>query len=149
MLKEIVLPEEQKEIRRKKNFLKRFYWDTRELEKLEKKLEQINIKISGIKTSSITAMPKSILTQDISDLLAQQEEYQHLIFKRIMKLEKNKQNIELSIDTLEDSKLRLILTYTYLEGYSYKEIAAALDKSDRHIRRLHDDAIRLIKIIEK
>ena len=65
------------------------------------------------------------------------------------KMENIRSQIESSIDTLEDSRLRLILQYKYLEDYSYKEIAVDLKKSERHIRRLHDIAIRLMEIVKK
>ncbi len=140
---------ESKEIKKKKKFLRKFYWDSKDLEDLERKLEKINIKIESIRTSNLSSMPKTGLAQDISDLLALQEQYQQQIVKKIIKLEKNRQNIESSIDTLEDSRLKLILRYSYLENYTYKDIAIELKKSERHIRRLHDIAIRLLEIVEK
>ncbi|MEI3507859.1 MAG: sigma factor-like helix-turn-helix DNA-binding protein [Bacilli bacterium] len=141
------LPQTDFEIAEKKKFLKKFYWNSKEIEKLEEKLKLLNIKITSMKTSNISSMPKGGLSHDITDLLILQEKYQQQIIKKITKLEKSKQDIESSIDTLEDLRLRLILRYCYLENYTYKEIASDLDKSERHIRRLHDIAIRLIKII--
>ena len=94
-------------------------------------------------------LKSSGLAQDISDLLGQQEEYQSLLIKKIMKLEKSRQKAEASIDTLEDSRLKLILNYVYLEDMTFKEIAVDLRKSERHIRRLHDIAIRLMGMSRK
>ena len=125
------------------------YWDEKDLKRLEDKLEKITIKIESIRSSNISSMLKSSgLAQDISDLLGQQEEYQSLLIKKIMKLEKSRQKAEASIDTLEDSRLKLILNYVYLEDMTFKEIAVDLRKSERHIRRLHDIAIRLMKIVK-
>ena len=144
------LPKEEKEKKAKIKLLKQVYWDEKNLKRLQEKLEKITIKIESIRSSNISSMPKSSgLAQDISDLLGQQEEYQSLIIKKIMKLEKSRQKAESSIDTLEDSRLRLILQYKYLEDYSYKKIAVDLKKSERHIRRLHDIAIRLMEIVKK
>ena len=129
--------------------LKQVYWDEKDLKRLEDKLEKITIKIESIRSSNISSMLKSSgLAQDISDLLGQQEEYQSLLIKKIMKLEKSRQKAEASIDTLEDSRLKLILNYVYLEDMTFKEIAVDLRKSERHIRRLHDIAIRLMKIVK-
>ena len=92
------------------------YWDEKDLKRLEDKLEKITIKIESIRSSNISSMLKSSgLAQDISDLLGQQEEYQSLLIKKIMKLEKSRQKAEASIDTLEDSRLKLILNYVYLQ----------------------------------
>lgn len=136
-------------LRDKKRFLNQFYWISKELENLEEKLKKLTIKIEGIKTTNFSSMPKGGQHQDITDLLAQKEKYQLQLAKKMTKIENIRSDIESSIDTLEDSRLRLILRYKYLENYSYKEIAADLRKSERHIRRLHDIAIRIMEIIKK
>ncbi len=149
MEKKKELSKEEKEKQAKIKLLKQVYWDEKNLKRLQEKLEKITIKIESIRSSNISSMPKSSgLAQDISDLLGQQEEYQSLIIKKIMKLEKSRQKAESSIDTLEDSRLKLILNYVYLEDMTFKEIAVDLRKSERHIRRLHDIAIRLMKIVK-
>ncbi len=143
------LSKEEKEKKTKIKLLKQVYWDEKNLKRLQEKLEKITIKIESIRSSNISSMPKSSgLAQDISDLLGQQEEYQSLIIKKIMKLEKSRQKAESSIDTLEDSRLKLILNCVYLEDMTFKEVAVDLRKSERHIRRLHDIAIRLMKIVK-
>lgn len=143
------LSKEEKEKKAKIKLLKQVYWDEKNLKRLQEKLEKITIKIESIRSSNISSMPKSSgLAQDISDLLGQQEEYQSLIIKKIMKLEKSRQKAESSIDTLEDSRLKLILSCVYLEDMTFKEVAVDLRKSERHIRRLHDIAIRLMKIVK-
>lgn len=148
MEKKKELSKEEKEKQAKIKLLKQVYWDEKNLKRLQEKLEKITIKIESIRSSNISSMPKSSgLVQDISDLLGQQEEYQSLIIKKIMKLEESRQKAESSIDTLEDSRLKLILNYVYLEDMTFKEIAVDLRKSERHIRRLHDIAIRLMKIV--
>lgn len=136
-------------IRDKKRFLSQFFWISKEIENQEGKLKRITLKIQGIKTSDFSSMPKGGPRQDIVDLLAQKEKYQNLLAKKMVKMENIRSQIESSIDTLEDSRLRLILSYKYLENYSYKEIAADLKKSERHIRRLHDIAIRIMEINKK
>ncbi len=149
MEKKKELSKEEKEKQAKIKLLKQVYWDEKNLKRLQEKLEKITIKIESIRSSNISSMPKSSgLAQDISDLLGQQEEYQSLIIKKIMKLEESRQKAESSIDTLEDSRLKLILNYVYLEDMTFKEIAVDLRKSERHIRRLHDIAIRLMKIVK-
>ena len=141
--------EKKYSIRDKKRFLNQFFWISKEMENIEEKLKKLTIKIQGIRTSDFSAMPKGGQPQDIVDLLAQKEKYQNQLAKKMPKMENIRSQIEASIDTLEDSRLRLILQYKYLEDYSYKEIAVDLKKSERHIRRLHDIAIRLMEIVKK
>lgn len=139
---------EQKEytITEKKKFLNQFYWVTKELEELEEKLKRLTIKIQEVKVSDFSLSPKGGPSTDMIDLLSQKEKYQNLLAKKIVKIENIRLQIETALDNLEDSRLRLILKYKYLQNYSYKEIASKLNKSERHIRRLHDIAIRIIEI---
>ncbi len=131
----------------KKRFLSQFFWISKELDNLEEKLKRITIKIQSVRTSNFSDTSKGGPTQDIIDLLTQKEKYQNQLAKKIIKMENVRSQIELSLDTLEDSRLRIILQYKYLENYSYKEISTLLDKSERHIRRLHDIAIRIMEIV--
>ena len=121
-------------IRDKKRFLNQFYWLTKEQENLEEKLNKITLKINGLKATTFSDMPKGGPHQDIIDLLAVKEKYQNQLTKKMGKIENVRLEIESSIDTLED--------------YTYKEIAAEFSKSERHIRRLHDIAIRIMEIVK-
>ena len=120
-------------IRDKKRFLNQFYWLTKEQENLEEKLNKITLKINGLKATTFSDMPKGGPHQDIIDLLAVKEKYQNQLTKKMGKIENVRLEIESSIDTLEDSRLRLILRYKYLENYTYKEIAAEFSKSERQL----------------
>lgn len=135
-------------LEKKKKLLSKYYWLTKQKEDLELKLERITIKLNSIKSSTISDSPKGTVGQDIIDLIAQQEKYKDLIVRKIIKIENAKMKIESSIDTLEDSRLQLIIQHIYLENNTYKEVADILKVSERHVRRLHDIAIRLIKIVE-
>lgn len=141
--------EKKYSIRDKKKFLNQFFWLSKEMENINRKLDKLTLKIQEIRKSNFSNMPKGGQRQDIVDLLAQQEKYQNKLAKKLAKIENIRLQIESSIDTLEDSRSRLILQYKYLENYSYKEIAADLKKSERHIRRLHDVAISLMKVVKK
>lgn len=136
-------------IRDKKRFLNQFYWLSKESESLEEKIKTLTMKMQGLKGTTYSDMPKVSTGKDINDLLHEKMKYQSQLAQKMIKIDKTKEEIEFSIDTLEDSKLRIILTYKYLENKTYKEISNILDKSERHIRRLHDKAIVKIIIIRK
>lgn len=52
------------------------------------------------------------------------------------------------IDELEDTELRKVLIYRYIDWLSWNEIAAKMFISYSSSRRLHDKAIKLIRIID-
>lgn len=141
---------EKEDYQEKKKFLNQYYWKSRELDNLEEKLNRIIIEIEKIKTSKSTLMPRiNGRKKTIEDLLSEKEKYQEKVTRKMIKIEKCKQNIEASIDTLENAKLKLILSYIYIENKTYTEIATEIDKTERHVRRLRDKAINLMKMVKK
>lgn len=139
----------QKNIKEKITFLKRYYWGNVELDKLYEKLEKINVRIKRIKSSNFSLTPRGGIAQSIDDLISLEEECQDKIVKKMISLENIKIDIEDSIDTLEDTKLRILLKYLYIDNLSYKEVSIKMSQSERHLRRLHNEAIELVKIVQK
>ena len=52
-----------------------------------------------------------------------------------------------AIEELEDWRHRDILTYRYINGYTWEQVADIIHMSVRHVTRLHGDALAAIKPI--
>ena len=52
-----------------------------------------------------------------------------------------------AIEELEDWRHRDILTYRYINGYTWEQVADIIHMSVRHVTRLHGDALVAIKPI--
>lgn len=55
--------------------------------------------------------------------------------------------ITTAIEELEDWRHRDILTYRYINGYTWEQVADIIHMSVRHVTRLHGDALTAIKPI--
>ena len=55
--------------------------------------------------------------------------------------------ITTAIEELEDWRHRDILTYRYINGYTWEQVADIIHMSVRHVTRLHSDALAAIKPI--
>lgn len=74
--------------------------------------------------------------------------YSEQIDKRINKLMLINCEILEAIGTVEDSKLRTLLTYRYLKYMTWEEIAEKINYSWRHINTMHGKALSLVKFEE-
>ena len=55
--------------------------------------------------------------------------------------------ITTAIDQLEDWRHRDILTYRYINGYTWEQVADAINISRRHVTRLHGDALNVLRAV--
>ena len=57
-----------------------------------------------------------------------------------------KLDIEKAIHTVESDKLRLLLRYRYINGWTFEQISVQMSREYRWVRRLHRKAVNLIGI---
>ena len=55
--------------------------------------------------------------------------------------------ITTAIDQLEDWRHRDILTYRYINGYTWEQVAGAVHVALRHVYRIHGDALSALRPI--
>lgn len=57
-----------------------------------------------------------------------------------------REEIEAAIGTVEDERLRLLLRYRYIDGWTWERIAVELNYAYRNVTRLHGRALDEIKM---
>ncbi|WP_306574586.1 hypothetical protein [Anaerotruncus massiliensis (ex Togo et al. 2019)] len=57
-----------------------------------------------------------------------------------------REEIEVAIGTVEDERLRLLLRYRYIDGWTWERIAVELNYAYRNVTRLHGRALDEIKM---
>lgn len=57
------------------------------------------------------------------------------------RMQNAERKVEALIDTLDDEKQRAVLGYRYLEGMNWDEIACKMNYTERHMHRLHAEAL--------
>lgn len=72
-------------------------------------------------------------------------ELEQEIDREINKLIDLKKEIKKAIDNVKNDNYRMVLEYRYLCGFSWEDIAKAMNYAVRHITRLHGLALRELK----
>lgn len=129
--------------------LKKYIDTLKEYTHLKKRYDALIAKGDGIKAQVITSMPivhsgKDMMVANVCEIQGLGE----LIQKRIDKLYSTLLKIESSIQNVEDSKYRMLLSLKYIDGCKWEEIAVEMEYYMRHVHRIHDEAIEAIEIVD-
>lgn len=134
---------------KKKEYLKSYKSKCKKLESLEEQLLSIREVEKSAKTQSISDMPKSSKKTDLSDLMVMIE----IIYTKIVNLRaeclSRKLDIESRIADLSDGTESLILHKRYIEIKEWEQICVDIGYSWKHTHRLHSNALRNFKLVNK
>lgn len=134
------------EHRRKIKYLKQYKYLNKDIDRKIKQLESWRSRIFNV-TGTLSDMPKSpnrvnVIEEGITAI----DEIENSINKDIDDLVGLKTEIESKINNIEDLKLRELLKCRYFDGKSWEEIAYRNGCSWRHVYRMHEKVLDLIKI---
>lgn len=129
----------------KVKFLKRYKQIDKEINQLL--LEKSEIFSLGTKiTPTYSDMLKGTSESDkVQSTVEKLEEYERKIDIKIDDWCEAKLDIEKAIHTVESDKLRLLLRYRYINGWTFEQIAVQMHYTWRQINRLHKKAINVIE----
>ena len=130
-----------------KEWLNRGFKLNKEIEQLRKAKENAenlacNI-VSGINGERVQASAQN--TNENKFIKA--ADYSLVLYKRINKLLEVQKEIVQAISEIEDTTQRAILTARYINFQKWEEIAEKMNYSYVHILRLHDKALKKIKML--
>lgn len=128
----------------KLKYLKSYFWIIQDLLDELIRNEDDSVQIA----SQITGMPKSQVIRTLDDLFIERQMKSCNITKNIERLFNKKKQIEDSINKLEDPQERYVLRNKYLYFKTLEEISININKSYKHIKRCHTDAINNLVIPE-
>jgi predicted DNA-binding protein YlxM (UPF0122 family) len=126
---------------RKKRFLKRYRKNLACIERLEKKLALLDDRITGLKSPSLSGMPRGGVPVTIDDLMSDKIDLEERIKRLKSKSRSLKRAIYEEIDSLEDSRSCEILEAHFIDGKSFEEIADDLGYTERRVIALYSEAI--------
>lgn len=118
-----------------------------ELKKEKELLEEIGelkgraVRINRCLSDMPVGKPKSDKLQDTVENIIEEEEK---LILQIKKSEAIKNEIIGKIESLENTKYKVILRYRYIVGLNWEEIAEQLELSTKWCKVLHDRALLLI-----
>ena len=124
----------------KKKYLRSYRESVRRVNRIESELQEIRSMKNGI-SSSYDGMPHGQGGQDLSGYIVRldslERELLHERYRRIAIYEK----ILKQINRLKDENERDVLFYRYIKGLKWYEIAEKMIYSERHVVRLHGEAL--------
>lgn len=130
----------------KKDYLYRYKNLENSIARLQEEEERWRTKAEKM-TQSITDMPHGGNGEDPREIaiLNMLECSEKAAEKRICQI-KVKEEIEATIESVEDESLELLLTYRYIDCLTWEQVAVALSKSWRQTHRLHAEALNKINL---
>ncbi|MDO4468391.1 MAG: hypothetical protein Q4C84_00955 [Bacillota bacterium] len=142
---EEVKKKEKTENEIKKEYLLGFQKISRQLERLENELAEI--RLNKYCPSCISdGMPHASGCSDLSSYMAKVDELEKKILKKKYHRLQKQQEIRNPIERMEDENEKDVLTYRYLRGMKWEDIAVKMNIGYRQILRIHGKALENFKM---
>lgn len=142
---EEVKKKEKTENEIKKEYLLGFQKISRQLARLENELAEI--RLNKYCPSCISdGTPRASGCSDLSSYMAKVDELEKKILKKRYKRLQKQQEIRNRIEKMEDENEKDVLTYRYLRGMKWEDIAVKMNIGYRHILRIHGKALENFKM---
>ena len=130
----------------KKKYLKRYRRNGVLVGRLERKLEAIEARIQGVRSPSLSGMPRGGEPVTREDLIADKVDLERRIKRLKSKGEAVRREILDIIDELDDWRYAEILEDFLIEEMDFSEIADKMNFTERHVIRLYGEAIDAVMI---
>lgn len=142
---EEVKKKEKTENEIKKEYLFGFQKISRQLARMENELAEI--RLNKYCPSCISdGMPHASGCSDLSSYMAKVDELEKKILKKRYNRLQKQQEIRNRIERMEDENEKDVLTYRYLRGMKWEDIAVKMGYSWRRIHYIHSKALENFRI---
>lgn len=143
---------EQKEIElieKKKRSLKRYKKNLSCIERLEAKLDQIETRMTSVRSPKLSDMPRGGTPVTIEDLIADKIELEERIDRLKKKSRKLRSEILEEIDRVDDTRYSEVLESFFIDCKTLEDIAEEMGYTDRHIYRLYSEGVTYLALSDK
>ena len=131
---------------KKKQSLRRYRKNLACIDRLEKKLVLLDDRIIGLKSPSLSGMPRGGVPVTIDDLMSDKLDLEDRIKRLKAKSRGLKKAVYEEIDSLEDSRYCEILEAHFIDGLSFDDIAEEMGYTERHVIKLYSEAITFLSV---
>lgn len=128
------------------SYLERYKYAKREAEDLEERISNLRSKYGSAAAIRYSDMPKAHNNSDLSDFMAQLEEYESKLFIKYEKLLGIEVDIYMTLDRLQDDDERFVLRAYYIDGMQWDQIALKVPCAERTV---YDIRLRGLKSVAK
>lgn len=129
------------ELEREKRFLKRYRKNRALVSRLTEKLELLDQRLYGVRSPSLSGMPRGGEPVTAADLIADKQELEERIQRLTSNGRKIKREILAAIDTLDDPRYAEILESFFIDCEDFGTIADNTGYTVRHVIRLYSEGI--------
>ena len=128
-----------------KEFLKEHIKKLEEAKGLKYEIEQM---YQTMKSPIITGMPAahSPDKDKIGVVISQIQEKEIRYLAKLNVILNEEKEIDEFIDSLEDSRQRIVMRYRYISGLEWEQVCVKAHYSWQHTHRLHSDALNKLKM---
>lgn len=138
--------QELQEIKKKKRSLKRYRTNRACIGRLEEKLTLLDERIKSVKSPNYSGMPRGGIPISIDELMSDKIDLENRIKRLKKKSTVLKREILTEIDTLDNPLLCEVLESFFIDCMSLEDIADINGYTDRHIRRLYSEGVRVLSV---
>ena len=130
----------------KKQSLKRYRKNVECIARLENKLASLDDRITGLRSPSLSGMPRGGTPVTVDDLLSDKLDLEDRIRRLKEKGRDLKREICEEIDSITDTRYCEVLEAYFIECLEFEDIADKLGYTERHVKRLYSEAITLLAV---
>ena len=129
---------------KKKEFLNSYLRAKQDVLRLEEQLEELRESKMSLSMAN-DGMPHGSSKSDLSDYAAKVDELERKITAKRYQRIQTLQNVQNAIEDMEDGQEKLLLTYRYIKGLKWEEIAVRMNYSWQHTHKIHANALKHFK----
>ena len=133
-----------------KKDLSQLYHLNREIEEQQRRLNELEALATSC-TSQITGLPKALgLSDKLAKYVVEIADLKALLDLNLKKCFYELNKLNRYIASVEDSQMRMILAFRYVNGLTWQQVAYSIGHYDESfVRRKHDNFLKLSKKSEK
>lgn len=137
---------EQTENEKKKEYLMSYQRAKRKVRRLERQLYELRLNKIGPSAINNDGMPRGSDMSDLSDYAAKLDEIEREIiaarYERICAF----QDVRRRIEEVENEQEKDLLTYRYIDGLKWEEVAVKMKYKWRNVHKIHSRALNNLKV---
>ncbi len=125
-----------------KAYLSKYLIAKRRADRINEQIEEIRARYALPMSPELSDMPKAHNTErDLSDYMARLDELTGYLITQYCKCIGIEGDILKRLDLMENESERELLRLRYINGLDWKDLMEMIPYSDRHVYRLHGDAL--------
>lgn len=137
---------EPTENEKKKEFLMSYQRGRQKVKRLERQLTELRINKMGPSAINNDGMPHGSDMSDLSDYAVKLDEIEQEIVKARYERICAFQQVQRAIEIMGNEHEKDLLTYRYIGGLKWEEVAVKMGYSWQHIHKIHSKALENLKM---